>query len=463
MIHQRPTTLTLALIVADLAFAVIVLVVTSILRFGLAWATHWRSIVAEPLILVAAYGLIWIAVLSASGLYQFRARWTLRREAQDLARATLVMAALVLALLFWFRLPDISRTYLGLLFPIQFVATLASRIIVRRAVHAWRAGDHNVRHVVVVGAGRRGREFAALLDEHDELGVRIVGFIDDDPELTGTGWRHLGSLDRFADVLHAEVVDEVAMCLPFSQWDRADRIIAVCEDEGKIVRVPFDLMERAFSTGHVEDIGGTTVFSIVSGPDRLMALAAKRGLDILVSVGALVVLGPLMVTVAGLIRVLDGAPILFVQERVGLHGRTFKVMKFRTMAPDADAHYVEVVGRSDPRAFKLTDDPRITRVGRWIRRTSLDELPQLWNVLRGEMSLVGPRPAPRREVDAYDPWHRRRLSMKPGITGLWQVTARQSDDFERRAALDLSYIDRWSLWLDIKILLRTLPAAFSGR
>jgi lipopolysaccharide/colanic/teichoic acid biosynthesis glycosyltransferase len=164
-----------------------------------------------------------------------------------------------------------------------------------------------------------------------------------------------------------------------------------------------------------------------------------------------------------MIRTREGPPIFFRQVRVGLHGRRFEVLKFRTMSIDAEERYEELVDKSDPRAFKLVDDPRITSTGRFLRRTSLDELPQLWNVLKGEMSLVGPRPAPPREVEAYDLWHRRRLSMKPGITGLWQVTARRSEVFDDRAQLDLSYIDRWSLWLDLKILARTIPAAFEGR
>ena len=175
------------------------------------------------------------------------------------------------------------------------------------------------------------------------------------------------------------------------------------------------------------------------------------------------VLSPLLAAVAIAIRSTDGPPILFRQTRVGLHGRRFQVLKFRTMSTDAEARYAELVAQSDPRAFKLTDDPRITPLGRFLRRTSLDELPQLWNVLRGQMSLVGPRPAPPREVEGYDLWHRRRLSMKPGITGLWQVTARRNDDFDERATLDLDYIDRWSLWLDVKILARTIPAALDGR
>jgi exopolysaccharide biosynthesis polyprenyl glycosylphosphotransferase len=234
-------------------------------------------------------------------------------------------------------------------------------------------------------------------------------------------------------------------------------------EEGKIVRVPMDVLDRAFAAGRMEELDGIPVFSLISGPDRLVGLIVKRTLDVVISAVTLVVLSPITLAIALWIRSDDGAPVLFRQVRVGLHGRPFEIAKFRTMVKDAEARYGEVVGLSDPRAFKLTDDPRITPPGRFLRRTSLDELPQLWNVLRGEMSLVGPRPAPPREVEGYDVWHRRRLSMKPGITGLWQVTARSDDSFERRATLDLDYIDRWSLLLDMKILARTIPAALDGR
>jgi lipopolysaccharide/colanic/teichoic acid biosynthesis glycosyltransferase len=193
------------------------------------------------------------------------------------------------------------------------------------------------------------------------------------------------------------------------------------------------------------------------------ALVVKRAIDVVVSAVALVGMSPILAGVALLVRTRDGTPILFRQVRVGLHGRRFNVIKFRTMVADAEARYEDLVDQADARAFKLADDPRITRTGRFLRRASLDELPQLWNVLRGEMSLVGPRPAPPREVDGYDIWHRRRLSMKPGLTGLWQVSARRSDDFDGRAELDLSYIDRWSLWLDLKIMARTIPAALEGQ
>ncbi len=161
----------------------------------------------------------------------------------------------------------------------------------------------------------------------------------------------------------------------------------------------------------------------------------------------------------------DGRPVLFRQERVGLHGRPFQVVKFRTMATDAEARLEELAALNEIRgpAFKLTHDPRMTRTGRILRATSIDELPQLWNVLLGEMSIVGPRPPLPAEVAGYDLWHRRRLSMKPGITGLWQVEARRDQDFDRWVELDLAYIDRWSVWLDLKIMVRTIPAMLQGR
>ena len=180
---------------------------------------------------------------------------------------------------------------------------------------------------------------------------------------------------------------------------------------------------------------------------------------------ALVLLTPMLATVACLIRVVDGGPVLFRQTRIGLHGRPFRLIKFRTMEAGAEDRLDELMDRNEIRgpAFKVTDDPRLTRTGRLLRATSLDELPQIWNVLRDEMSLVGPRPPLPREVDAYDPWHHRRLAVKPGITGLWQVQARQGEDFDQRVELDLEYIERWSMRLDLEILVRTIPAMFKGR
>jgi exopolysaccharide biosynthesis polyprenyl glycosylphosphotransferase len=449
----------------DAVLAAVLLVVLSVLRFGNDWSIYWRYITPEPAALPIALGLGWVAILASFGLYRPRARLSIRSEAVDVVRATGVLAAITLSLFFVFRLPDVSRLFLLGFFPALAASTLLDRVVLRLIFRRLRAGGRNMRFVLVAGAGPRGQAFAAKLEDHRELGLAVTGFIDDEPWVLPRGWRHLGRLDEIETVLHDRIVDEVVICLPFSQWDKVDAISQIAEDEGKIVRVPMDVIGRAFSQGRMEELDGTPVFSLVSGPDRAIALALKRTLDIVGSFAALVVLSPVLAIVAIAIRRHDGGPALFRQVRVGLHGRPFGVFKFRTMTIDAETRYHEVAALSDTRgaAFKMTKDPRITPIGRFLRRTSLDELPQFWNVLRGEMSLVGPRPAPQREVQGYDLWHRRRLSMKPGITGLWQVTARQSDDFEERAELDLAYIDRWSLTLDMKILLRTIPAAFEGR
>lgn len=275
----------------------------------------------------------------------------------------------------------------------------------------------------------------------------------------------LGSLEAIERIFHEHVVDEVAICLPPSDWPIVEPVTRLCEEEGKVVRIPLDRINLTLPGGRLEDFDGTPLLSLVYGPDRAIGLALKRVLDIVLAALALVALSPVLLAVAAAIRLREGPPILFRQLRVGLHGRPFVLYKFRTMVPDAEARLTELVALNeiDGQAFKLSNDPRLTPTGRILRRTSLDELPQFWNVLRGEMSIVGPRPPLPREVAAYDLWHRRRLSMKPGITGLWQVSARREEDFDRWVELDLAYIDRWSLWLDVKIMARTIPAMLQGR
>jgi lipopolysaccharide/colanic/teichoic acid biosynthesis glycosyltransferase len=210
-------------------------------------------------------------------------------------------------------------------------------------------------------------------------------------------------------------------------------------------------------------VGGLPIVTFLYGPNRFVPLALKRLFDVIVSGAALILLSPVLLALAGYVQLLDGRPVFFDQQRVGLHGRLFTCLKFRTMVRDAEQRFPEIAEQSDidGAAFKMADDPRILGRARWLRRTGLDELPQLWNVLRGEMSIVGPRPAPAREVDRYSVWHRRRLSMRPGLTGLWQVSDSRYADFDRRVMMDLDYIDRWSLWMDFKILLRTIPAVVS--
>jgi exopolysaccharide biosynthesis polyprenyl glycosylphosphotransferase len=264
-------------------------------------------------------------------------------------------------------------------------------------------------------------------------------------------------------VFRTQIIDEVGVCLPPSSQSYLEAIIAMAADEGKTVRVPSDPEQEVLAFAVREEFEGFTVRSIVHDTQREFEFAIKRIVDIAGAAAGLLLFSPVLIATALTIKLKDGSPVLFRQTRVGLHGRTFTIYKFRTMELDAEDRYQEVATKSDTRgaAFKMHDDPRVTGLGRFLRKASIDELPQLANVLKGDMSLVGPRPAPPREVDRYDIWHRRRLSMRPGMTGLWQVNAAFDEHFDERAELDLRYIDQWSLLMDLGILARTVPAIFA--
>ena len=459
--------LRLGLLMVDAFSAFALFLVVSWLRFGPDWVATQRAAGFDPFVIATAYAAAWIAALWIHDLYRLRSRWSIRSEVRDVLRADLLFAVATFTALFLFKLPSVSRLFLVFLFAIQLVVTLASRISIRLALGTLRDRGHNRHFMLVIGSETDARRFADRVERHRELGLRVIGHLAldvDAPDQTGPR-PILGTLDDIEDVLHHRVVDEVAICLSPEHVALVEPITRLCEEEGKIVRIPVGALGLTLPGGRVEEFDGIPVLSLTYGPDRVLALAGKRLLDVGLGALALVILAPVMAVIGLLVAVVDGGPILFRQTRVGLHGRPFEVAKFRTMQPDAEGRLEELQARNEIRgpAFKLTDDPRLTRTGRILRATSLDELPQLWNVLRGEMSLVGPRPPLPREVDGYDLWHRRRLSMKPGITGLWQVEGRREPDFDRWVQLDLAYIDRWSIWLDVKIMAKTIPAMFQGR
>ena len=468
MIRRHGSELRVLLALADGVVVSGLLLVLSYWRFGPEWPNLWRQSLGDPVLFVGLYAVIWIAVLALNGLYRPRARWSLRSESRDVLRATATMVVITLSVLFLAHLPDVSRLFLVVLFPSQALATIAVRGVLRLGFESLRQRGYNVRYVVIAGAGPRGRAFAEQMEAHRSLGLRIIGFVDDDADVGGAvapRWPYLGTLADLEKVLHAHVVDEVAICLPFKHWDRIDAIAALCEEEGKIVRLPMDALERTIARARLEELDGIPVFSLVPGPDRVASLATKRAIDIVAAAIGLIVLSPVMLLCAIAVLLDDGRPVLFRQGRLGLHGRPFTMLKFRSMSRDAEVSQSSMREQNELRgqAFKITNDPRITKAGRPLRRFSLDELPQLWNVVWGDMSLVGPRPPLPDEVADYDLWHRRRLSMKPGITGLWQVRGRRDPDFNNWVSADLEYIDRWSLMLDLRILARTIPAALQGR
>jgi exopolysaccharide biosynthesis polyprenyl glycosylphosphotransferase len=465
MVRRHNTLLRLALMSIDVASAILVFIGVSILRFGLAdWQAWWGTVGADPWFFAVIFGLAWVGAIYLQGLYRLRVRWSIRSEVVGIVRAATLVALATFVALFLLKLPNASRLFLIILFPAMTAWTIVARTTIRSLFIAARRRNYMVRNALVVGANADAASFADRVERHPELAMRVIGHLaapDDSPADQARILRPLlGSVVQIESILHERVVDEVFVCLPLASLGLVEPVTRLCEEEGKVVRIPMAEPGLVLPGGIVEDFDGIQVLSLVYGPDRTLGLLGKRALDIVIAAVGLVALFPVLLVVSAVMVVTEGRPVLFRQVRVGVHGRPFNIVKFRTMTRDAEARYEDVVAMSDTRgaAFKMKDDPRITRIGRVLRGTSIDEIPQLWNVLRGEMSIVGPRPAPPREVAAYDVWHRRRLSMKPGITGLWQVEARFDEEFDNRARLDLAYIDRWSIWLDIKIIARTIPA-----
>ena len=459
MVRRHTTALRASLMAADFLGAAVLFVALSIARYGAVWHGAWDRLGIDPLLAAVFYGLGWTALVGVQGIYRVRARYALRTEAGVLIRAGAVLGVALVLFLFVNRVSNASRLLIVSL-PIATIAVaFTARIVLRAGLSALRRHGRMTNFVLVVGAGPLAEEFADRLEQHEDLGLRVIGHLRAPTEKAQVSRPVLGMLDTIERVLHERVVDEVVVCLPVRAWNLAEPVTRLCASEGKIVRIPVEGGPQV-SGGYAEDFDGTSVVSLVYGPDRALSLLSKRLYDIVVAAAGLVIFSPLLLAVALYLRKTEGGPVIFRQVRVGLNGRPFELLKFRTMVPGAEQHvqqlalFNEVRGR----AFKMTNDPRLTRSGGWLRRTSIDELPQLWNVLLGQMSLVGPRPPLVEEVAAYDIWHRRRLSMKPGITGLWQVSARNNPDFDRWVERDLEYIDRWSLWLDLKIMARTVPA-----
>jgi exopolysaccharide biosynthesis polyprenyl glycosylphosphotransferase len=468
VIRRHATAFRLAVMAGDALGAYLLFIAVSIARFGDDWRARWATVGAEAVVIAAIFSGLWVTALWLANLYRPRARLSVQAEIADVLRSAVAVAVLVFCLLFVFKLPNVSRVFLLQLLAANVLVTLTVRTTIRIGFQLLRRRGLSARLLLIVGDGASARDFAGRVRRHPELGLRIVGFItpDDEPgqPVESYGVR-LGAIRDIETILHGSVIDEVAICLEPSQLALVEPIARFCEDEGRIVRIPLDDATPLLDGGRTEDFDSIEVLSLVRGPDHAAALLLKRLLDIVGAGIGLLVLSPVLAGIAVWILVRDGRPILFRQERVGLNLRPFDVIKFRTMAPDAEERLAELMDQNvlTGPAFKLDDDPRLTKTGPTLRRLSLDELPQLVNVLRGDMSLVGPRPPLPREVADYGIWHRRRLSMKPGITGLWQVEARRDPEFDRWVALDLHYIDRWSLWLDLKIMAKTVPAMVAGR
>ncbi|MDE1162930.1 MAG: sugar transferase [Acidobacteriaceae bacterium] len=317
------------------------------------------------------------------------------------------------------------------------------------------------RNVLVIGTGPRARAMTLALSNHSEYRYMLAGFVDSEPQNDcGDLGPVLGTVQELEQLLMRQPIDEVLIALPMkSRFSEIQDVMSACGSAGVQTQYSLDLFNTAIAKHHgIDESTGARVVEMVHNDQRLYL---KSALDRIFAFLGVVLLSPVFLAIAVAIKLESKGPVFFVQKRWGRNKRTFGMFKFRSMVVDAEARMAELEKHNELGGpmFKMKNDPRVTRVGNFIRKTSLDELPQLLNVLLGDMSLVGPRPLPTRDVERFsDPWAMRRFSVKPGITGLWQVSGRSNTDFDQTIQLDLRYIDRWSLLLDAKILFRTFAA-----
>lgn len=413
---------------------------------------------------------VWHGTLYASGLYHSKRLSSFLPEASDVVKCVSLAAVTLLATAAVFRLHMMTASFLALFWGFGVASLLSNRILARLALSHLRRSGHNIHFILIVGTNSRAIEFATKIESHPELGYRIVGFVDDKWSGTASfeksGYRQCCTFSTLPTFLRDNVIDEAAFFLPLqSFYELTARVAAVFEEHGIMMRFDSHIFNFTLAQPRIREFEGTAHITAYPGQDHGRDLMTKRLIDMLGSVFLLVVLSPLFLLIALAIWATSGGPVFFSQKRVGLSKRLFLMHKFRTMVTDAEARQKDLLHLNEMTGpvFKMKNDPRITPIGRLLRKTSLDELPQLFNVLRGEMSLVGPRAMALRDYNLFsEDWQRRRFSVKPGITCLWQVHGRNSVPFEKWMELDMRYIDTWSLWLDVKIMLQTIPAIIRG-
>lgn len=420
--------------------------------------------------------VIWGSLLSYFGMYKSSGIKRIPEVLLIVFKTTLLGFILFGSYVFVMKLQaDISRLFIGFTFFSAALLISIEKIVLGYIVKVLSARDKSFRgaliafkRILIVGTGNRTKKFIKIIESNPDLNIKIVGLMDMEADKKGTtidGHEIIGTLDDIPEVINANVVDEVVFIVPRSWLDRIEAALFYCESAGLKVNIAVNLFDLKFSRAKQTDLHGFPLLVFESTPEKLSHLFLKRLIDFAASGIAVVILVPLFLAIAIIIKTTSKGPVFFKQARCGLYGRQFTLYKFRTMIVDAEAKLKDILKYNEMGGpvFKMTNDPRVTRLGKWLRKFSLDELPQIWNVFKGDMSLVGPRPPIPYEVENYDNWQRRRLSMRPGITCLWQISGRnQIVDFKDWMRLDLEYIDNWSLWLDIKILFKTIPVVLLG-
>jgi exopolysaccharide biosynthesis polyprenyl glycosylphosphotransferase len=417
-------------------------------------------------------GIVWHYIFKQMGVYSSRRLSTFASEAWDLVKGTSVIAMVLLILQIIYPMQIITMRTVELFWLFCCGGLVLSRALIRSFLALARKNGRNLRNILIVGSNERAVTYAHKFHSRHSFGYRVVGFVDNawhGPRHDGNAWCKLvADFKSFADYIQRNVIDEVFIFLPLkSSYTAISQVIEAAEDQGVTVRMALDFFDLRIAQGRIENIEDEPLLTLYTGSMRCRAVVLKEITDRVFAGFLLLLLLPVFACTALAIKLSSPGPVFFRQKRIGQNKRGFMIWKFRTMVPDAharqkDLEHLNEMGQNAA-AFKIKNDPRVTPIGKVLRKYSIDEMPQLINVLVGDMSVVGPRPLTERDYNTFRV-HRqiRRFSVKPGITCLWQVNGRNNTSFERWMDLDMQYIDDWSLLLDFKILLRTIPAVFTG-
>jgi len=421
------------------------------------------------IVLFAMLMVVWHGVFVMCGLYQSKRLTSRRAEIRELLKATCLASILLLGSAAMFHIFMVQPAFVLLFWVFCSSLMVSGRLGARWILLNLRRHGRNTRFLLILGTNTRALDFARRVTTSPELGYKIVGFVDDEWEgirsFIETGNVHCCDFAGLAEFLRHHVVDEAAIYLPLRSYYKYSPQLAALGEHGIAVRFDSQIFHLGPARSPVQDPDGSPEIMVFAGKGEGWPALVKRGLDFVFSGLLLLLLAPVFLAVAILVKWTSTGPAFFGQTRVGLNKRQFQMYKFRTMTAGAEKLQEQLLDLNEMTGpvFKIKNDPRITPLGRVLRKTSIDELPQLINVLKADMSLVGPRAMSLRDYQRFDQdWQRRRFSVKPGITCLWQVNGRNSVPFETWMKLDMQYIDKWSLWLDFKILAQTIPAVMKG-
>ena len=464
------------------ATAVVSDAVTLLVSFFLAYLVtiHFRPLLPEPyqarqLYELSHYGWLFVFDIAVSltllylfGFYTFGRTLSYFDTVLNVVKAVAVAFLLLIALLFVLRVQDVSRLLLGVSALVKLLLLIGVKSLVKYILGKLQEHGYNQINALVIGTDEKTVAFVERLTSRPELGYQVIGVLGEQSEEVGrklNGVTVIGVVDSLRDILEDRSVDEVFYAQPLDQGRDINALVFACEEVGVRFSVLADWFRPNIARTSLRSLGDTPLLTFSTTPSQVGQLMIKIIMDRIIAFLALLVLSPLLGAIAVLIKLTSPGPVLFAQSRSGLNGREFSFYKFRTMVQDAESlkDKLQALNEMSGPVFKMKHDPRVTRLGKLLRKYSLDELPQLFNILKGDMSLVGPRPPIPAEVSKYERWQRRRLSMKPGLTCFWQIGGRNEIDFGEWMELDLKYIDNWSLKLDLIILLKTVPVVLLGR